>query len=210
MRINEILSILKDVELKQIIVGEDDNQVIALLNMALITVYGKFAILQEEQLITVVPGKTRYPLQANSQKILQVYFRNLNTEPLMGEDAYMQVPVNDINDEESVFTPQPYILHIPNPVDGREYSIIQVVNPPWVTKDNKDILDFNIPPQLLEPIVNYAAYRAYKSMNGDEQTEIGSHYRAYQVSCQELLKNGLMNNQSVMTNMKSVNGGFTL
>ncbi len=207
MRVKELYNILKNTELKQIVVGEDEGQVLGFMNLALIEVYGKFAILQEEQVIAVTDGITRYRLQDNSQKVLQVYMRDTIKEPMLGNDAFQEVGINDINDDESVFTPQPYVLHIPNPVAGRIYSVMQIVTPPYITKENIDTVDFIIPPQYLSAILNYAAYRAYKSMNGDEQSEIGSHYRAYMQSCSELLKNGMMN-YSILTNMKLDQGGW--
>jgi len=207
MRLREIYNILKDTELKQIVVGEDEQAVITYMNLALIEIYGKFNILQEEQIITVVPGQTRYRLQDNSQRVLQVYMRNLNKYPLLGEDNFIEVPINDINCDYSVFTPQPYVLHVPNPEEGVVYSVMQTVTPPYITKQNMDTVDFIVPPQLLEAILNYAAYRAYKSMNGDEQTELGSHYRAYTTSCNEILKKGLYNH-SIMTNLKATDSGF--
>ncbi len=207
MRIKELYNILRDTELKQIVVGEDEAQVLGFMNLALIEVYGKFAILQEEQLIVIEKGVTRYRLQDNSQKVLQVYMKDPTLNQLPGEDAFIEVGINDINDDESVFTPQPYVLHIPNPEEGRMYSVMQIVTPPYITKQNIDTVDFIIPPQYLSTILNYAAYRAYKSMNGDEQSEIGSHYRAYMQSCNELLKNGMMN-YSILTNLKLDQGGW--
>ncbi len=207
MRLKELYDILKNTELKQIVVGESEESVIGFMNLALIEVYGKFAILQEEQVITVEEGRTRYRLSDNSQKVLQVYMRNTEENPSTGNDAFEEVGINDINDDESVFTPQPYVLHIPNPEKGRMYSIIQIVSPPYITKENIETVDFIIPPQYLSAITSYAAYRAYKSMNGDEQTEMGSHYRAYVQACNEVLRQGL-NHYSILTNMKLIERGF--
>lgn len=207
MRLRDLFDILQNTELKQIIVGEDDQKVLDLLNLALIEVYGKFNILQEEQLITIIPGKTRYRLQDNSQRVLQVYYRNIKKNPISGDNSFEEVPLNDINCDESVFTPQPYVLHIPNSIDGRIYSVMQTVIPPLVTKSNLDTLDMLIPPQFIEVIVNYAAYRAYKSMNGDAQSEIGSHYRAYMQSCNETYRKGMIN-YSMLTNTKLIDRGF--
>ena len=78
MRLREVYDILKNTELKQIVVGESEDQIISLMNLGLIEIYGKFAILQEEQIINITPGQTRYRLQGNSQKVLQVYYRNLS------------------------------------------------------------------------------------------------------------------------------------
>jgi len=207
MRLREIMGILKDTELSQIFLGENDSRVISLLNLAIIDVYAKFSILQEEQVIQIEEGKTRYRLQDNSQKVLQVYMRDFPSNRSNGDDSFVEVPINDINDDESVFTPQPFLLHVPNPIKGRVYSVMQIVTPPFITDKNIDELDFLIPPQLLEPIVNYAAWRAYKAMNGDEKTEISSHYRAYMASCNEVLKKGL-NNESFTTNLKHDQRGF--
>ena len=207
MRLQDVFDILKNTELKQIIIGEDDQKVLDLLNLALIEVYGKFNILQEEQIIEIVPGKTRYRLQDNSQRVLQVYVRNLKDHPLLGNDEFMEVPINDINCDDSVFTPQPYVLHVPNPDDGKIYSVMRTVVPPYITKDNIGKVDMLIPPQYIEPIVNYVAYRGYKSMNGDERSEIGSHYRAYMNSCNEVYRKG-MNNYSILTNTKLTERGY--
>jgi len=207
MRLRDVYDILKNTELKQIVVGEDENQIIALMNLGLIEIYGKFSILQEEQLIQVTAGRTRYRLQDNSQKVLQVYYRDINKNPPLGNDEFIEIPLNDINCDESVFTPQPYVLHIPNPDEGRVYSVMQVVTPPFITKSNIDTVDLIFPPQFLDPFVNYVAYRAYKSMNGDEKTEIGSHWRAYMSSCNEVYKKGLVQ-YTMMTNTKTTDRGF--
>ncbi len=207
MRLQQIVDILVSTELKQIVTGEDDAKVLSLLNLALMDVYARFAILQEEQLINVVAGKTRYRLQDNSQKILQVYLYDDGDKHGNINDNWKEVPINDINCDYSIFTPQPYVVHIPNPVEGRKYSIVQLVTPPYITASNIGTTDFTVPPQLLEPIVNYVAYRAYKSMNGDEATEIGSHYRAYENSCKNVLKRGLLNS-TIITNLKLTHRGF--
>ncbi len=207
MRLSEIITILKSTELKQIIVGEDDDQILSLLNLALIDVYSKFNILQEEQVIEVEEGVTRYRLQDNSQKVIQVMYRNTASEPYDGDDGFEEVPLNDINCDNSVFTPQPYVFHVPNPKIGTIYSIVQTVTPPFITRENIDKIDFIIPPQLLEPITNYVGYRAYKSMNGDQQTEISSLYATYLRSVNDVYSRGLMQ-QSILTNRKTNQRGF--
>ena len=208
MRLNEIVEIAKNTELKQIVVGEDDQYILSILNLALIDVYARFDILQEEQLIKIVDeGITRYRLQDNSQKVLQVYGRGPGFTDVEDSDIWQELPINDINQPESVFTPQPYVLHIPRAIEDREYSIIQVVTPPYVTKQNIDTLDLIVPPQLLEPIINYMAYRAYKSMNGSEQTEITAHLNAYERSVNNVYRRGLTH-YSMLTNIKLDERGF--
>lgn len=207
MRLSEIITILKDTELKQIVVGEDDSLVLSLLNLALIDIYGRLNILQEEQTISIVEGQTRYTLQDNSQKVLQVFHRNTITNPLDGDDAFEEVTINDINSEDSVFTPSPYVLHIPNPDVGEIYLVIHVVTPPYITPSNIDTIDFIVPPQFLEAITSYAAWRAYKSMNGEMQTEISSLYQTYERAVNDILKRGL-SYQSILTNIKSKDRGF--
>lgn len=207
MRLRELYDILKNVELKQIIVGEQEEQIISLMNTAIIEVYGKFSILQEEHIINIVDGVTRYRLPEHTQRVVQVYVRNTSTEPLKGKDAFKEIPLNDINCDNSVFTPQPYILHVPNPDEGKVYSVISIVSPPYITKDNINTLDFVVPDQYMEPIVEYVAYRAYKSMNGSEQTEIATHYASYNRACDNIRKKGLAQD-NMMTNMKLTERGY--
>ena len=73
MRLSEIVEIAMNSDLKQIVVGEDKKQVISLLNLALIEVYGRFDLIQEEQLLHMEPGRTRYLLQDNMQRIIAAY-----------------------------------------------------------------------------------------------------------------------------------------
>ncbi len=202
MRIREIIDVLKSTELKQIVTGEDDNLILSLLNMALIHIYSKLDILQEEQIIKLEDERTRYRLQENSQRVIQVFRGRYSSD---GE--FKEIPLNDINHDGSVFTPQPYILHVPKPVTGDFISVVQTVTPPYITKENIDTLNFVIPPQLLEPIVNYCGYRAYIAMNGDQQTENTSHYMRFKQSLLEVQQSGL-GQYSIMTNTKAINRGF--
>jgi len=202
MRLQEILEIIKNTELKQIIVGEDNDQVLSLLNLALIDIYGRFDILQEEQLITMHENQTRYRLLDKSQRLLRVigkWYKN--------QDFAEELPINDINDSRSVFTPTPYVLHVPNPIDGEILSCIVSVTPPYITKQNIDTIDFIIPPQLLECITSYMGYRAYLSVNGDNQYEHTSLYQRYQRACNDVRLRGLVH-FSIMTNEKALHSGF--
>ena len=91
MRLREVYDILKNTELKQIVVGESEDQIIALMNLGLIEIYGKFAILQEEQIIDIVHGQTRYRLHDNSQKVLQAYWRDIKKHPTLGRTSGMKL-----------------------------------------------------------------------------------------------------------------------
>ncbi len=202
MRLQQIIELLKDTELKQIIIGEDDPQILSLLNLALIDVYARLDILIEEQLITLEANRTMYRLQENSQRVIQVMlYREADS------DYATEVPINDQNSIYSVFTPQPYVLHVPRPLDGKVISIMQSVSPPYITKDTVNTVDFIVPPQLLEPISNYIGYRAYKSMNGDKGTEQTSHHERYLQSINDVRKQGLIH-PTIITNLKLSNRGF--
>ncbi len=201
MRLQEIIYILKTTELKQIIVGEDDDFIISILNMALIEIYSKLDILQEEQIIKLIDENTMYRLQDNSQRVIQVFRGRYS------DGSFAEIGLNDNLDFESVYTPQPYVLHVPKPTTGEFISVIQTVTPPYITKDNIDTVDFIIPPQLAEPIVNYCGYRAYVSMNGDQNTENSSHYLRYKQSMTGVMKFGLTQ-FSLLTNIKQIQRGF--
>jgi hypothetical protein len=189
-------------ELKQIVVGENEDEVIAYLNLALVDVYSQFNVLEEEQIITMIKDKTRYPLPDNNMRVTAA-FRKFEDK----SDKTESLPLNDINHEDSVFTPTPYILHVPNPVEGDIISLIIAVSPPFITKANIDTVDFMVPAQFLEPILSYISYIAYKSMNADANTENAARYNIYLRSSNDVRKRGLLNN-SIMTNTKTIQRGF--
>ena len=196
MRLKEIITIAKNTDLKQIVVGEQDDQIMSLLNLALIDIYGRFNLIQEEQLIVLVADKTRYQLLAESQRVLSIYNGDGDT-----------LPINDNNDTDSVFMPTPFILHVTEPVSDEVLSVIHSITPPIITTENINTVDFIVPPALLEPIVAYMSYRAYLSMNGDAQTENMSHYMRYERAISDVYKRGLVG-QHVLTNLKGKDRGF--
>lgn len=202
MRLQQILDLAQQSELKQIIIGEDYAQTLALLNLALIDVYGQFNVLEEEQLITLEENKSRYALDDNNVRVTMVY-RKLNPD----DDTATSIPINDINNSDSVFTPTPYILHVPNPVQGEIISVIYSVAPPYITEENILSIDFHVPPQFLEPILSYIGYLAYKSMNGDQQTENAARYQNYLRSSDDVRKRGHLN-YSIQTNTKTKERGY--
>ena len=206
MRLQEIIHIAKITELKQIVVGEDEDQVIGLLNLALIEVYGRLNLIQEEQIIHVLNGVSRYSLQENILRMISVFSQD-------GEE----IPVNDPNDPRSIYHPTPFELHVPEPaVFNAEsiykkpltrLSILMSTTPPYVTKENVDSLDLIVPTWALEAILSYMAYRAFLSMNGDQQSEAGSQAARYEKSIKDIYKNGFLN-QGVLTNLKAEIQGF--
>ena len=207
MRLSEIVHIAKITELKQIVVGEDEDQVIGLLNLALIEVYGRLNLIQEEQIIPVHSGQTRYLLQDNSLRLISVFTQD-------GDE----LPVNDPNDNRSIYNPTPFELHVTEPHmrggDESPYdkpltrmSVLMSTTPPYVTKANIDILDLVVPTWALESILSYMAYRAFLSMNGDQQSEAGSQAARYEKSIKDIYNRGFLN-QGVLTNLKSEAGGF--
>ena len=208
MRLRQIVDIAKQSDLKQIIIGEDEEQVAALLNLALIEVYGTLNLIQEEQIIPVHTGQTRYLVQENTQRVLSV----------CDQDG-VEMGLNDDNDPRSVFMPTPFEIHVTEPLmTGKgektpydkplsSMSLVISTTPPYITKANIDTVDLIIPEALLEALLSYMSYRAYISMNGDQQTEYSVHLQRHQKAMIELFKKGFVG-QSIMTNLKSKQRGF--
>jgi len=199
MRLREVLEIAQTTELKQVHVGNDEKMIYSLLNLALVDVYAKLNFLQEEQLIKMEANRTRYRLLDNSQRILNVYTRLEEGGPVV------EVPINDVHADFSVFTPQPYVLHVPRPIDGETLSVIQTIVPPYITPENIDTVDVIVPPHVLEPLVSYMGYRAHISVDGGEQSEWGSYYRRYLQTLNDAMR---MMNPQLLTNVKLIERGF--
>jgi len=211
MRLRDFYNMLKDVELKQIVVKNQDDQIYTMMNMALIDVYSALDILQEEQVIVLEENVTRYRLLDKCVRVLEAYRKFTKNDSPCFEDSRLypgscEIPINDENNELSIFTPQPYILHVPNPREGDILSLIESVEPPYVTNSNIDILEFMIPPALMEPLLSYVGYRAYLSKNGYGQ-EAMAYYQRYMNSINTIKQRGLTH-RGIMTNLKLSNRGF--
>jgi hypothetical protein len=196
-------------------------KVLTALNQGLKALHSRFILIQKEILIqgsigvshyfirkefattndAVVPFKYLLDSAANPfvediVKILQVY----NS---MGDAQYL----NDIEQEDSLFTSEFDCLQIPRN-RGQIYSVIyQAMHPEMIGTD--PCQEIHLPHYLEEALISYVAGKVFQAQLGEESTMKGQELMAnYTNICAEIEMRDLVSNSVTTTNTKLEMRGF--
>jgi len=200
-------------------------QMVQYVNEGLLRLYSRFIleekvilIEQYEQIISY-HLKNKYAESAGAD-ISYPYIKDLPDEPFKGDvirilqvsDEIGNVKVlNDKDDPDSFFTPQPDILQIPNPIEGEPLSVTYQARH-WVLDDRVGkILDqeMDLPFFLEGALQSYVAYKVYSHMNGAENIGKGQeNLAAYEAICVEVELKDLINQSFHTSHTKLEQRGF--
>jgi hypothetical protein len=208
--------------------------VIGHLNEALLKLYARFDLLEKELIIECDETVTSYKLsskyavsQAATYPLNKHYIKDAIGTPFTDDlikvmrvyttgscgPLPLQLPLNDDNQDKSLFTPQHDVLQVPDPVNGVPlYLIYQAMHAP-ITEDpvadgfgDQEIV---IPPILEPGLLSYVAYLIYMNMNGQEHgVKASEHLGAYENLCAEVIDKDLVNSSLSSTNTKFDDRGF--
>lgn len=208
MKLSTILRQAKSGELSNIAARNNDELIVDYINLGLIALYSRFLLKVEEALIELQDGKTLYHLDGTDGALVTV-----NGDPLTDDsvvtilDAYDEggrVPLNEIDDERSIFTPTYNSIQIPVTGDGAFVSAIYQAHPEEIVFEDagegvatEKIVQ--LPKQLLEPLLHYIGYRAHGSMDSSVQADAQTHYQKFLFSCNEAVKLGLVEVDNLST-----------
>jgi len=124
------------------------------------------------------------PFQDDTLKIEEVY-----------DEAGNKLPLNDITEELSVFTPTYRSIQIPNPNNDNTLSVQYRACHPRIVYtgvgfDPADV-EIMLPNSLHEALLYYVANRAFASLNRDQGTEGNDYWQKFEKSCQLVDQLGL-------------------
>jgi len=171
------------------------NKLINYANDGLVRLYTKFLIKESELILEMQPYRTRYeidsrysfsghkagsedpvyiidhgsPYQNDLIKITQVF--------LLGKCRDVAFPLNDPERSDSLFTPKPNELQVPNPVLGTALSVSYQAKHPKLPYDNLDTQIY-IPDGLIEALTSFISSKVFSHMNGAENTMKGQEHLA--------------------------------
>lgn len=232
MNVTELFRRLSYGELSNLSIGGEGSGVIpeasrpklvSYLNTALLRIYSRF-VLRESSLViecqewitnyhltkrfamTSEPcdGVTRYiqdhaadPFQDDVIKVMDV----LNQEG-------QRVGLNDLKSERSVFTPQPNVLQVPQPVQGYFLSVLyQARHVPIAYTDYEACIE--IPAVLEEALQMFMAHLVFFHMNGqDNGIKAAGYLKNYELACGLIVDRDLVNSSVADTNSKFHERGF--
>lgn len=201
MKLSTILRQAKSGELSNIAARNNDELIVDYINLGLIALYSRFLLKVDEALIALQSDKTLYHLDGSDGNIVTVNGAPIEDDSVVTIiDAYDEggrVPLNELEDERSIYTPTYNSVQIPITGDGAMVSILYQAHPEEIVfvdagEGVATETTVQLPKQLLEPLLHYIGYRAHGSMDSSVQADAQTHYQNFLFSCNEAVKLGLV------------------
>ena len=187
------------------------DQLTSAVNLGLKEIYKRFFlasreiyIQQHEEIATYVLSK-RYA-QTNTDSDIPIedrYIMDSVDKPFLDdtlkiEEVYDEegniIPMNDITEELSVFTPTYRSVQIPYPNDDNTMSIQYRAchaKITYVKGMDPEAIEIELPNSLHEALLYYVAGRFASSLGGDQGQEGSDYYQKFKNSCDLVGKEGL-------------------
>jgi hypothetical protein len=195
VKLNELFKRLSYGELSNLAIGSEgvgsipedaQNRIVNYTNEALLRLHSRFLLRENLLFIEQLEHLTYYYLLkrfARSQltdppcpNTPHLYIIDHEDEPFQDDVIkIMQVidqegtilVLNDVECEDSVYTPQPNLLQLPKPVDGQVLAIEYQARHPKLEFDDP-CQEIDLPFVLEGALTSYIGYKAYSHMNGQE------------------------------------------
>ena len=186
MKLSEVINIAKHSELNTLGVRDNTQALISFVNMGLIELYSQFALYTEEYVIPLQTGITIYDLPNNFMYITGAY-----EAPAIGSPENSKpLPINEEGNPLSVNTINFKQVQVPLSINGTFIGIMYVPKPVTLTEDDLEN-EVPLPDQLLQPLLNYMAYKAHGAIRTDGQGEGDVYFIRYKRSCDDVKRQGV-------------------
>lgn len=202
--------------------SDERSRIAMLTNMGLMALHTKFNLLEKEVLLRTRAGISRYFLRSsfarsNPQNRYYKYVDDTIYAPFeddlikilrVYDETGTEMYVDDLHQDESVFTVSYDCIQIPYVHLGSMFSVIyQAKHPPLDITDPCQPL--YIPPVLEEALQLFVAGKYFEHMNGPEHTQKGQSYmQQYASMCSEVELNDSLRTSNVTTSTKAEQRGF--
>lgn len=186
MTLQEAINIAKYSELSKLSIKDNVEAVVGFINMGLVELYGIFGVRSEEHLITLVDGQTIYELPDDFMYIVGAYENVTN----MGGSGTVSLPINEESNPFSVNTIDFKRVQIPLSVTGAYVSIIYVPKPVKMSVNDLEA-ELPIPDQLIQPLMNFLAFKGHGAVRIEGQGEADIYYARFRRSCEDLKSLGI-------------------
>jgi hypothetical protein len=126
---------------------------------------------------------------------------------VMDQDG-CKLPLNDAEDPRSLYTPQPNLLQIPEPLADRVLSVNYQARHPILTHTNV-CQEIDLPFALEGALTAHIAYQVYSNMNGQENSgKAAEHLARYESVCNEIQEMDIVSQSRATTTLKFHDRGF--
>jgi hypothetical protein len=226
MKLKDLINILRYGELTNISWDNESRipQVIAQINLGLLNLYSKFPILEKSVAIAQYPHISIYNLTSQyartNTESTETYKYILDNHLDPYKDDILQItaatdefgrsiPLNDDNAPDSWFLPAYNQLQIPNATLDETAFLIYRAKPEYIDPETKDLdIEVFMPQYLVDPLVNYVAYKIFIGMGGENAQIAAIYQQLYEKQCMDIANSNLLNNSNSVTNIKPLIGGY--
>jgi len=197
------------------IIEEKQPVIVTHINDALMRLYSRFVIKENELLLECYENVTQYHLKiehTKSQGDLLQYIIDTEENPFI-EDVIKVLGVTSnyrgpaaINDPDvcwNIRTPQPQMVQVPSPIAGESLSVTYQASHPVLHVDDMCEAEVELPPVLMKALTSYVAGKIYGDMNGQENmVKSQEQMSVFEGICAEAIDRDLVNTSSSSTNTK--------
>lgn len=187
-------------------------------NEGLLRLYTRFLLLEKDVIVEQVSHITNYHLLSrfaesnwNPEEEPIPYIKDLGREPFQEDvikilsvyDSHgRQLPLNDNERVDSVFTPQAKLLQVPHPRDRVSLSLHYQAKHPALSIDRLD-QEVDLPEVLHGALTAFIASKIYGNMNTAESTAKSQEHGAlYENICNEVTEKDLVSSSTSTTNSR--------
>ena len=197
MLISEAITLLQNAQLKQLGIKTDTSAIIGYINLAVLEIYKRFNLRQDEAVITMATDVTQYTLDGIDANVAIDFSDH---QFLLIDEVYEEtgelMSLNDEKDPYGVTTPRYNVIEVAEVVVGQQISVIYRSAPLFSTLVSDTIL---VPPQFFEALFNYVGFQAHSSVKGDMKSENNTHYLRFEESCNKISALGLVNHDDMVS-----------
>lgn len=203
MTVQTIIDLAKSGELKNIAVKNDVDAILGYINLGMIELYKRFPLKVEEHVIELEDGTEVYTMPSDFMWMVAAY----DEVPEDSDDIVAVIPINEEDNLLSINTVAWNKVQVPVTVDGAYISIIYVASPETITSSNLED-EIDLPPQMIEALLNYIGYRGHGSVNGEINAENNTHLMRFEASCKRIDKMGMFTSDDLDMSSKFYSRGW--
>lgn len=198
MTVQNAIDLAASTKLKNIAVAKDTAAVLGYLNLGITELYKRFPLRVDEAIVTLKDNKTEYkvdgtdadvsmPTNSQFMWLVSAYQEVEDTETTEFDTVLM--PVNEEDNPLSLQTVAWNTVQIPLSTTGAYVSLIYVATPAYYTIG--DLTEqLSLPPQMIEPLLEYIAYQAKSSIGTIQDTALA--YQEFEASCSRVEMRGMI------------------
>ncbi len=216
MYVSDYLSYVTTGEIKQLSVSDigttsptaqqikNKTALINFINLANLELHKKFALISKEMVFTNVTPNSLHAIPTDFMFAVSASYKD-GTEIAINNDK--TDIIDDVDYNVSILFPSPFQMLVKGTdKDARDdISLVYIASPTKATATT-DFLD--LPEIYTEALLDYVAYKAHASVNGDMKAENNTYYLRFIEAVKNIKITGLGNSDNLDSNTKLTDRGF--